>query len=170
VVDDEDDEALTWQGAPDPSHYEAPVPKQPKLSRKEKRAAAADTRAAEVAADDVGDGTHYSDSDAASDDDEAPATSSALLITLGILAGVYLLYTVGWVVTVQHAGSLASTPLDHIAIDVQEGLAICAAAFWFGATIFLTQGRRPVVRLVWLLIGAIVLIPWPFVFGITHAR
>jgi hypothetical protein len=153
VADDEEDEALTWEGARDPSHYETPIVKEAKPAKRPKREAASATV------------------DASDDDETLPAiTSSALLITLGILAGVYLLYTVGWVITIQHAGSLATTPLDKIAIAIQEGLAIAAPALWFAAAIYLTRTRRPAIRLLWLVVGVLVLVPWPFVFGITHAR
>jgi hypothetical protein len=155
VSEDEDDEALSWAGGRDPSHYETPVAKEPKPPRASRRGRPTDTTA---------------DSDPAETSDLSPVTSGALLVTMGILAGVYLLYTVGWVVTVQHAGTLAVTPLEQLAFTVSEYLAIAAPALWFAAAIYLTRGQRPVVRLVWLVIGAVALIPWPFVFGIQNVH
>lgn len=157
-ADDEDDEALTWAGGRDPSHYETPEAKAPKLPRRGKRAESGAQDASEPDAAD-GDGS-----------DLPPVTSSAVLVSMGILGGIYLLYTVGWIITVQHAGSLAATPLEHVAVTLKEFLAIAAPALWFAATLFLTRGRRPLIRLVWLVIGALALIPWPFVFGIANVR
>lgn len=151
MSEDEDDEALSWAGGRDPSHYETPVVKEPKAPRSSRRPTSDSTVRAESS-------------------DLAPVASGALLVTMGILAGVYLLYTVGWVVTVQHAGTLAVTPLEQLAFTVSEYLAIAAPTLWFAAAVFLTRARRPVVRLVWLVVGAVALIPWPFVFGIQNVH
>lgn len=153
-ADDEDDEALTWVGGRDPSHYETPEVKTPKPSKPPRRAKSSES-------EDAADGA---------ESDLPPVTSSAVLISMGILAGVYLLYTVGWIITVQHAGSLAATPLEHVAVTLKEYLAIAAPALWFAAALFLTRSRKPLVRLVWLVIGALLLIPWPFVYGIANVR
>jgi hypothetical protein len=153
-ADDEDDEALTWAGGRDPSHYETPEEKAPKLPKSSRRAKSPESG-------DAADGD---------ESDLPPVTGSAVLVSMGILAGVYLLYTVGWIITVQHAGSLAATPLDHVAVTLKEYLAIAAPALWFAAALYLTRGRRPLVRLVWLVIGALALIPWPFVYGIANVR
>jgi hypothetical protein len=153
VSGDDDDEALTWAGGRDPSHYETPAAKPVKPSKLSKQPDA-------VAGENAGAGDETA---------LAPVTSGALLVTLGVLAGIYLLYTVGWIITVQHTAYLATSVLDQLAITLKEWFAIAAPALWFAATLFLTRGRRPVVRLLWLVIGALVLVPWPFVLGIANA-
>ena len=45
-------------------------------------------------------------------------------------------------------------------------LAVAAPALWFGVTFVLTRGRTT-ARLVWLLVGAVVLLPVAFVAGVT---
>ena len=154
----DEDEALTWAGGRDPSHYETPEAKPAKVVRPSKRSAS--------------NGVAANDADAADerDDDEsedaAPATSSVVLVLLGILGGIYLLYTVGWFVSWQRFVYVASTPLDQTAFSVQQALSLVSAPVWFVVTLLLTRDRKPTVRLLWLIIGALVLVPWPFTLGV----
>lgn len=104
---------------------------------------------------------------------EAPAAdaaaSSALLVTLGIAAGVYLLYTIGWIIT----GTRQSAQVSTVAADVVGqfmyglGLILAAAApvLWFVGVLLIARKRRPGVRILLLVIGAVVLAPIPFVLG-----
>jgi hypothetical protein len=151
-VADEDEEALTWAGGRDPSHFETPVVKQPKPGKAAKAASA-------------GGG---SGGDAGDDDEDAdlpPVTSAALLVTLGILAGVYLLYTIGWIVSLQRLYYLPTNALDESAFAAQQYLAIAAPVVWFASVLYLTRRGKPLVRLLWLIAGALLLVPWSFVFG-----
>ena len=154
---DEDDEALSWAGDRDATHVDTPVTPKPTRSPRIRRGAAES-------------GETRSDSGAdIADERPLPAgTSAALLVTIGILAGIYLLYTIGWIVTVQHTRTTAAPPLEEAALVVKEYCAILVSALWFAATLFLTRNGKPTRRLIWLVVGAIVLVPWPFVFGISH--
>lgn len=89
-----------------------------------------------------------------------------LLITYGVLGGLYLIYTVGWVLTVAQGAPPRATVFDDIMFRVQQGLAVASPAIWFGAVFLLTRGRKPLVRLVWLLVGLAIVIPWPTVLGV----
>ncbi|QWT25088.1 hypothetical protein KPL76_07015 [Subtercola sp. PAMC28395] len=108
--------------------------------------------------------------DAAAEDELAAAEkagaqlSSPALIAFGVIGGIYLLYTVGWLVVFTRTW-LAPTGLAEIVQDVQGVLAIAAPALWFLATLLLGARRRVAVRLLWLIIGVLVLIPWPFITG-----
>jgi hypothetical protein len=140
VSGNENDEALTWAGGRDPSHYETPEPKAPKPAKK-------------VPAP-------------VEDEEEPPPSMSApVLVSLGILGGIYLLYTVGWFISWQRFLYASNDELELVGFHVQQILAIIAPALWFVVTLLLTRERKPVLRLVWLLVGALVLIPWSFVFG-----
>jgi hypothetical protein len=152
--DDDDDDALRWGGDRDATHFESPAVPKP-----DKRAKPASGGA------DTADPGDANDLDAALP--SAPG-NGAFLVAVGILAGIYLLYTIGWIVTVQHTGTLATTPLEQAALVAKEYFAIAACALWFGATFLLARRVRASTRLVWLAVGAIVLIPWPFVFGIAN--
>ncbi|MBO0979492.1 hypothetical protein [Microbacterium sp. SD291] len=95
-------------------------------------------------------------------EDRGP-TSTALLLTLGIVGGIYLLYSVGWVV-----GGLRLKPLANLIVaDAMYVpwfvLAVAAPALWFLAGWVLTRGRAAWIRLSVLLLGVVLLVPWPFV-------
>jgi hypothetical protein len=158
VVSGEDDEALTWAGGRDPSHYETPEPKAPKPSKRGKAASRTDDADTDASATDE----PLADEP---DDDLPPSMSSIVLVVLGIFGGVFALYTIGWFVGIQRLLYFALDPLEQLVFDAEEWLAVLAAPLWFVLALLLTRGRKPAIRLLWLLIGAIVLIPWPFVLG-----
>ena len=101
------------------------------------------------------------------DDDDAiaPATSSIQLVTYGILAGAYALYAVGWGITVARSGLFSSNLFVEIMSQFSEFLAIAVAPLWFAITLLLTRGRRPLLRLLWLIAGLVLLVPLPFILG-----
>lgn len=100
---------------------------------------------------------------AASDDDEMREPATASLVMLGILGGVYLLYTIGWVV----GGIGMQLPVTFaLPAALYQGalwLAVLAPALWFAAVLVATRGSKPWIRLAWLIAGALLLVPWPFV-------
>ncbi len=101
--------------------------------------------------------------------DAKPQLPAALLVTYGILAGAYLLYTVGWVVSVQryNASFVASSePLNAVMFGLGQILAMAAPALWLAASLVLTRGRKPIIRLIALLVGLAVVVPWPFALGV----
>jgi len=96
---------------------------------------------------------------------EGPATtqSSVMLLLVGVFAGVYLLYTVGWVI-----GGLNMKPLANLIVaDAMYMpwfvLAVAAPALWLLAAWVLTRGRAAWIRVLLLFGGAVLLVPWPFV-------
>ncbi|PCN49344.1 hypothetical protein Csp2054_03995 [Curtobacterium sp. 'Ferrero'] len=89
-------------------------------------------------------------------DDDAPLGSGPL-IGFGVLGGLYLLYTVAWLIS---ASVLA---VGDVASEIMRALAITAPALWFVATLWLGQRSRNRTKFVWLLVGAVVLVPWPFI-------
>jgi hypothetical protein len=149
VSDSDNDEALTWAGGRDPSHYETPEPKEPKQSKTPKPS----TKVTGIAT--VGD----------EDDELRPPMSAVVLVSLGLLGGVYLLYTIGLLVSWQRLIYTDPDTLELAAFRAQQVLALLAAPLWFVLTLLFTRERKPAVRLLWLVIGAIVLIPWSFTFG-----
>ena len=97
---------------------------------------------------------------------EAPEpTSSVLLVVYGIFAGVFLLYVVGWIIAVQSidvgsAGALALV-LDRVA----QFLAFLSPVIWFFGVLLLVPNTKARRRILWLVLGVVVLAPWPFVLG-----
>ncbi|RFA15299.1 hypothetical protein B7R21_04570 [Subtercola boreus] len=125
-------------------------------------APAAPTRTVEEEADTAEDAA--AERDLAAAEKEAEPLSSAGLIAFGVFGGIFLLYTVGWLVTFIR-NPVADTSLAGIVQSAQNILAIAAPALWFIVTLLVGAKRRVPVRVVWLLIGVVVLLPWPFLTG-----
>lgn len=115
------------------------------------------------------DPTHVAASASTKDAAEsAPSTAKAgtgsfFLIVFGILAGIYLLYAIGWGIhAFTHSVPVAGI-FPVIMYQLGEFLAIVSPFLWAGAVwLFL---RKPVWRLFWLFVGVLVLAPWPFILG-----
>ena len=131
----DDDEALSWAGDRDSTHVES-------------RASEADVVVVELPPEDA-----------------APPTSSLLLIVYGVLAGVYLLYTLGWITSVVRSTLPVYDLLSGIMYQFGQFLAIASPALWLAAAVLLTRDRKPVVRLLWVVLGLVVVAPWPFLLG-----
>jgi hypothetical protein len=100
------------------------------------------------------------------DADLAPAEpvlrSGGLGTALTVLFGAgYLALTVGWILATGYTSSGSTSVLIDILWQFAEFTAIVAAPLWFGATVLLTRGSRPLVRDGWLLLGLGILLPWP---------
>jgi len=114
--------------------------------------------------------------DAAATDAPAPArtggqTGSAALVATGVIAGIYLLYAVGWLIGGLRLGRVAGLlvtpahgtppPMWVAGNLVGVWLAVAASVIWFGAVLLLTRSSRPWVRWAWLAAGVVLLVPWP---------
>lgn len=108
---------------------------------------------------------HGADSTTAASPAEAPAQiGNVALVALGILGGVYLLYTVGWIIGGLRLQVIApALNLIPAAYVPAFWLAVLAPAIWFLVTFVLTRGRAAWLRFVWLAAGAVLLVPWPFI-------
>lgn len=157
---DHDDEALSWEGDDDPT-----------LAPGWKRVG----NAAPVA-----EASSVDDADASSDDatagDAGPAAAGAAtsprrqvgsveLVVLGVLAGVYLLYTVGWLLTAVRTAAPGTSIVADVMYQAGLWLSVLAPALWFGLVSAVVA--KPARRIVWLVVGAVVLVPLPFVLGVT---
>ena len=105
--------------------------------------------------------------DAPADADQAQPMGNAALIALGVLGGVYLLYTIGWIVGGLRLQDvipflLPETAVARVAYAFALWIAVAAPAIWFSATVLLTRRSRSWVRFVWLAGGVVLLVPWPF--------
>jgi hypothetical protein len=157
---DDDDEALTWAGARDPSHYETPKVAAPIPPRRSKAA----TSSAHPT-DNDGVGPDGEGKNVEEVDDARPPMSSVVLVCLGVLGGIYGLYTIGWFISWQRLVYSDPVSLRLAAFSIQQVLAILAPPLWFGTTLYFTRKSKPAFRLLWLLIGALLLVPWSFTFG-----
>ncbi|WP_036283251.1 hypothetical protein [Microbacterium luticocti] len=173
----DDDEALRWDGDDEarptlPAGWHAKgrgadlVETEGEPAAGELTSTAADTTAFDATTSDTAaaDTAATGQTEATASGEPAPAGNAAL-IALGMLGGVYLLFTIGWVVgglrlqPVAVRGLLVS-PAAYIPAFV---LAVLAPALWFVVTLVLTRRRAAWARFVWLAAGVLLLVPWPFV-------
>jgi len=92
-----------------------------------------------------------------------PATSSFLLVSYGILAGAFVLYTVGWVLGLRSVVFVEVDTLSRILSTTAQALAVLSPALWFGGTFVLTRGAKSLYRLLLLLAGLVATVPLPFI-------
>ncbi|MET0479877.1 MAG: hypothetical protein ABWY23_02925 [Mycetocola sp.] len=151
--DPSDDEALTWAGDPEP--VEAPVPK----NRDGAEPAVASGWKV------VGKPGRVATAPA---DHRQGQLSSVALVTYGILAGIYLLFTIGWLIAAQSATGAPADIVGGAMFTVGLWFAVLSPALWIAATFWVTRESASVrVRLIALIVGALVLIPWPFLVGVN---
>ena len=93
----------------------------------------------------------------------AKAQNPVLLIVFGILAGIYLLYAIGWGIHAFTHPTLAAGVFPVIMYQFGEFLSILSPILWAGAVWLLT--KKSAWRLLWLFVGALILAPLPFIAG-----
>lgn len=89
--------------------------------------------------------------------------SSAALIGFGIFAGIYLLYSVAWLITALRNPTQIADALGNAMFQFGLWLSVAAPAIWFGAVLYLGKDKKVSTRLLYLLVGVAILIPWPYV-------
>jgi len=94
---------------------------------------------------------------------EPKPLSTPMLLLLGIVGGVYLLYTIGWIVGGLNLQGGALFLIPGVMYQVALWAAVLAPALWFAAVWFLTRTAASWVRVLGLLGGVFLLVPWPFV-------
>ena len=88
---------------------------------------------------------------------------NAALVSLGILGGVYALFTIGWIIGGLRLEGTAQFLVSPVGYRFAFWLAVIAPALWFATVYLLTRLSKPWLRLVWLIGGLALLVPWPFV-------
>jgi hypothetical protein len=89
--------------------------------------------------------------------------SSAALIGFGIFGGIYLLFTVAWLITALRNPTQIADALGNAMFQFGLWLSVAAPAIWFGAVLYLGKDKKVATRLLFLLVGVAILIPWPYV-------
>ena len=161
---DPDDDALRWEGDDDPTL----APGWKVVGKPARSDAEADAEVSGATAESTGTtAVDRDDATATSDqtpDDEADAAAqpgSAELVLLGVLGGVYLLYSVGWLIWAVSPPPDLLDPVAQFMYGLGRWMAVLAPALWFGAVLWLAAEHRR-ARLLWLLAGAVLLVPVPF--------
>jgi hypothetical protein len=88
---------------------------------------------------------------------------SGSLVGMGVFGGIYLLYTVAWLISGSVLPVTGGSAVSDVFAEVLRVVAIMAPAFWFVGTLWLGQQSSLRTRFVWLVIGVLVLVPWPFI-------
>ncbi|MFD5225259.1 hypothetical protein ACFWHT_06495 [Microbacterium sp. NPDC058342] len=148
---DADDDALSWGGD------DALDGRSPGVRRPEKR------RTGAQGAPEADAGAAPSASATPTAADEPQGTGTVSLLLFGILGGVYLLYTVGWVIGGVGMQAPVMFTLPAALYQGALWLAVLAPAVWFVAVLVMTRGAKTWIRFAWLFAGAALLVPWPFV-------
>jgi hypothetical protein len=91
-------------------------------------------------------------------------TASVALVGTGIVAGIYLLYAMGWFIGVSRTSNPLTDPVGQFMFSLGAWIAVASPLIWFGATFQLTRDR-PRTRVVFLLLGVVLLAPVPFIIG-----
>lgn len=94
-------------------------------------------------------------------------------VLYGVFMGVFLLYLVGWAIFIFNNPVFHLVPGDQSAVDVivasmyefGEALTIALPLIWLAAVFMTIPAEKKVQRLTWLLLGVVLLVPWPFVVG-----
>lgn len=142
-----DDDALSWDGDDDPTLVGAAPPAAPARVPRD-AVATPDADAGETPPD---------------PDDSAPATlSNAGLIAVGVFGGIYLLLAVGWFIGGSRLQLIAQLFVDPAAHTAAWILATLAPVLWYATILLLTRTRPAWLRFALLVVGAVVLVPWPF--------
>lgn len=160
-----DDDALSWDGDDDPTldtrAAEAPT-------RRAHATPAATTPAAATPQPEASAARAPETTDAA----EASGSGNVALVALGVLGGIYLLLSLGWLVGGLRLQAISSylvardgdAPLTWAGGNaIALVLAVAAPAIWFVTTLVLSRRAAAWVRWVVLAAGAVLLLPWPFI-------
>lgn len=148
------DDALTWEGDDD-RPAQKPIPESEKNPALPRGWNAVGKRSETV-------GLIEDDGTVGAPAERAPL-STPMLLLVGIVGGVYLLYTVGWIIGGLTLQSSAMFLIPGVMYQVALWAAVLAPALWFAAAWMLTRRSSSWVRVVALLGGALLLVPWPFV-------
>lgn len=130
----------------------------------------------EAPVDDVNRTSRVAGDPSASDNVEAGGAATQLpslvLVMLGLIAGVYLCYTVVWFSWAQYYSAMntavaqGSGSLGGVMQQIVFWFAPLAPVLWFLSVLALGKQSSLRVRALWLVVGAVVLVPLPMFGGV----
>jgi len=157
-----DDDALSWGGDDDPTLDVGHRPAADTATETPAETASADPAALPDGYTAVGKGSDTA-VPAEVGTDEPAQMSNVMLVTLGILAGAYLLFTVGWIIGGLRLQGTAVFLVSPLGYAFAFWLAVAAPAVWFLTTFLLTRESKAWIRILLLIGGLALLVPWPFI-------
>lgn len=111
------------------------------------------------------------DAESGSEAAESAELSNAALVLLGVLGGLYLLYAWIWLSWAQFYSEMnaalvaGSGSLGSVLQQILFWAAPAAPILWFLSVMLLCRGARTRRIAMWLVVGAIVLLPYPIFSG-----
>ncbi|BAJ76161.1 DNA polymerase III, gamma/tau subunits [Microbacterium testaceum StLB037] len=167
-----DDDALSWGGDDDPTldvgdKRESASPGEPEPLIREPRpeplVASSPERPATVVPDDGGAAEPVASASSEEVPDAAPAAplGNIGLVGIGVVAATYLFFALGWLVSGRQLQSLG-IPIPDVTVVAMTIGATLAPLVWFVAVLVLTRSWRTWQRFLLLILGLVLLVPWPF--------
>jgi hypothetical protein len=86
---------------------------------------------------------------------------SIALVVTGVFAGIFLLFSVAWLITALRSPVQIADPLGNMMFQLGLWLAVAAGPAVFVASL-IAGTNRLWLRFVCLAVGAVVVIPWPY--------
>ena len=87
---------------------------------------------------------------------------------LAIFGGLYAVWSLAWVLGIaQTPTQPASSLLDAIMFQFGEFLAMVASPIWFGVVWWSTTESRVIIRVVWLVVGLVLLVPLSLILPVV---
>lgn len=101
---------------------------------------------------------------------QSASMPTGVVVFYSVVAGWFAVYTIGWAwlaYTWWVTGS--SAPLLNILANGILVLAAAAAALWMVTSIVATRGKSFIWTVVWLVVGIVLLFPWPYLVAAQGA-
>lgn len=164
-----DDDALSWDGDDDPTldvgekrvldpDQPEPLQPEPELLRTEPRPTSGDPGPRAP-------GVDSAPTEVAAVEDEDEAARAPLgnvgLVGIGMIAATFLLFAIGWLVAGFRLRDLGLPIPDVTVLALTIGAAL-APLVWFVTVLALTRTWRTWQRFLLLILGILLLVPWPF--------
>lgn len=98
-----------------------------------------------------------------SEQTENKGLSSLALVSMGVFAGIYLLFSVAWLITALRNPTAIADALGNTMFQLGMWLTVAAPSLWFIAVVVIWKKMGVVKQMLWLTVGVVVLIPWPYI-------
>lgn len=162
------DDALSWEG--DEDRPRTPDGKRPEGASAPERtlprgwkAVGRDSGAVDNGTLDSGSAERVGHGGALPDPRRPQPLSTPMLVLVGVIGGIYLLYTVGWIIGGFNLQGSALFLVPAVMYQAAVWAAVLAPALWFIAVWLLTRRSASWIRVIGFIAGAALLVPWPFV-------
>ncbi|MBN9210907.1 MAG: hypothetical protein BGO45_10430 [Microbacterium sp. 71-36] len=164
-----DDDALSWDGDDDPTldvgekrvSEAEPLPLQPEAEPEPLQPEPLSTSAAPASRHPGTAPEADAETTDAGDAEHSAPLGNVGLVGIGMIAATFLLFAVGWLVAGFRLRDLG-LPIPDVTVLTLTIAATLAPPVWFVTVLALTRGWRTWQRFLLLILGILLLVPWPF--------